>query len=986
MSISFISRAINNEQLFFENYNDDQGLVHSYVLCIFQDSRGIIWVGTYGGVQAFTGYSFNEFNVAGKKSNILTNHVVNIIFEDKNHCVWFGTENGLNKYNPTTGEIEQYLHNPKDTNSLSHNNIRTIYQDENGFLWIGTYGGGLNKFNENQKKFTHYVAKEGNISFLQSNLINAFFVDKNGLFWIGTELGGLSVFDKSSNRVVRTYTSKTNELSNSTINSVYQDTYDNIWIGTWEGGLNKYNPHTKTFTHYLHNPQSQNSIIGNNVRSIVQTEKDFLWISTYGEGLNKFNLKTEKFTKIVINTSKDGNSSQDLIWTLIKDAENNLWMGTFGRGLFRMNNLKNTFPYYDIKMPDKVKVSISSVIEDKKGNLWIGTLNRGIFLYNIKDHSYSSYNNKKILESSASKLYIDSKDRIWVGTDNALYTIMPDRINVRRFTNDPLNPKSINKNGINSLLEDSKGNIWIGYWGTGIDVIKSEELMKQNDKDVEFSRYMNDPKDTSSFIHYRVWNLFEDSKGIIWIGTSGNLVYYTPEDNKFTRLPINVASSFYEDPYGYFWVGSIGYGIYKLDKYKHIVRNYKLEDGLPSLDILSILTDSRGRLWLGTSVGLSTFDPRSESITNFDKNYGLQSFGISHNACMVLQTGEMFFGGNNGFNIFKPDDISQDFSQSKIIITDIKLNNKSIAYENVMDSLFTIKSSIASLDTLSLDYKNKVLTIDFAAINYTIPSSITYAYMLEGFDEEWVITSANNRTATYTNLDEGKYFFKVKISYNRGKWIENSKKLLIIIAPPFWKQLWFRILSSLIIISLIYTWYRFKIGRSRLNMLINQKQIFTEKLTKEQELLQLRNEQLTETINQQNKKIASISIKYEALKDYLKEILTSITEQKSENHYNNGQLVKSIEQKLTDLKDSKEITENVSLLYDDFIKRFAESFPKLTATDIRICTLIRMNKSNKEIAKQLSITLGSLETSRHRIRKKLDIPTQINLNDFILRF
>ena len=978
------------EQVYFENYNEDQGLVHSYVLCMYQDNRGIMWVGTYGGVQAFNGYNFNLFNVSGKKSNILTNHVVNVIFEDKDKNMWFGTENGLNKYNPFTGEVYWYYHDPTNDNSLSNNNIKTIYQDNNGFLWIGTYGGGLNKLDDAKKNFTHFNAKPGDKNYLQSDLINTFFVDKDGLFWVGTENGGITVFDKNKQTAVYNFQCVNGGLSHGTVNSIYQDIYDNFWIGTWEGGLNKYNPRTKSFNCFYPKSERINGPKSKNIKCIIQTEKDFLWISIYGEGLSKFNLKTEEFSKVNIDALKDGNSSQDLIWCLGRDNENNLWLGTFGKGLFKQNSLKNTFPYFSLKQPDNVKLSISSIVQDKTGLLWIGTLNRGMYNYNLKTNQYVKYNPQQAINESISKIYLDSKNRIWIGADKALYVIYPDRKTIRRFVTNHKNALSISESSVNAIMEDKQGNIWLGFWGTGINVIKNGELDKTKDDDVVFTKYLNNTNEAKPMPYTRIWNFFEDSKGTIWIGTSGELAYYASSDSTFNTLPIMVVSSFFEDSYGYLWTGSIGHGLFKLDKNKQIVKKYLMEDGLPCLDILSILNDKNGRLWLGTSSGITVFDPQSESISNFDKYYGIQSFNINPNASIILSSGELVFGGNNGFHIFKPEGIGQDFIKSPIIITDIKLNNKSIAYENVTDSSATIKSSIANLERLQLDYKNKVLTIDFAAVNYSIPTSITYAYMLEGFDEDWVTTSAANRTATYTNLDDGEYVFKVRMSYSKGKWIDSTRKLRILIEPPFWKQLWFRLLILFFLASIIWTAFRFKLGRKRLRMLITQKHIITEKLSKEQELLQIRNDQLNENLDQLNKKIASISLKNQSVKDELKNIYQNLLEIKAtQTTQNNSQLNKalqSLNERINDLDETAEFNDNVNLLFDDFIKRFADNFPKITSTDLRICALIRMNRSNKEIAKQLNITLGSLETSRHRIRKKLSLPTDINLNDFILRF
>ena len=179
----FVSNSVNSQsakEYFFDNYDSEQGLIHNYVLSIYQDSRNILWVGSYGGVQAFNGYQFNVFNVAGKKenANILSNTVVHAIYEDQNQNMWFGTENGLNKFNTSTGKVTKYFHEPDNSNSISSNNIRAIFQDDSGLLWIGTYGGGLNKFDEKLNKFTHFRADVGNANTILSDRINTMDWDR----------------------------------------------------------------------------------------------------------------------------------------------------------------------------------------------------------------------------------------------------------------------------------------------------------------------------------------------------------------------------------------------------------------------------------------------------------------------------------------------------------------------------------------------------------------------------------------------------------------------------------------------------------------------------------------------------------------------------------------------------------------------------------------------------------------------------------------
>lgn len=975
-----------DNRMFFENYSLDEKLAHTHVLSIFQDKTGYLWVGTYGGIQLFNGFNFSDFQVGMIKQFDLANNYVLVTYEDRNGDLWFGTDNGLYYYNRTKHVISDFRSDTANPCSISSNHIRTIYEDDQEIYWIGTYGGGLNKFDLHTGKFIRYTAKQGDPTSLQSDLINKFFVDPEGLFWIGTEHGGISIFDKSRSCVIRTLDHKNSGLSDTTINDIYQDIYGTIWVGTWSGGLNRYNSKTGKFIAFIHDKSQANSLSCNTVRSIAEADENNLWIATFGGGLNLFNVKTEKFQKIEITTTKRKNSSWEFLWTLYKDLEGNLWMGTFGAGLMKYDKLRNTFPEYRLENPKNGDLlGISSVLEDKDGKIWLATLSDGIHILNRQTNEYTSYD--KISDRYITILYKDRSDRIWVGTSDGLYMVEPNRKNIKSFL---LNRKSrggMTSKTISSILEDQEGNIWMGFFGGGINIIRKDEINNPSPSEIKVDKLFIDENNRSTINN--MWSLFQDRKGRIWIGNSDNLIYYTPATKKINFLPIIDVSTFHEDALGNLWIGTLGKGIYKIDANLKILKNFKIDEGLPDLIVVGMLTDDKGKMWLATGAGLSEFDPENETFINFDEYYGLQRGFYGLNAQTSLSSGELFFGGNSGFNIFYPMNIRRQIIFPKVVISDVQLNYRSILLEHANDTIARINIFTSNLDRIRTEKNTKTISVEFAALNYSITKEIFYSYILEGYDENWIITNADNRRATYANLSGGKYVFKVRASNDKVSWGNQVTSLQIIVQPPFWKTWWFRILLVLLIVLIFIYFYRHRVMDLKQEVSFYKERNLSEKLLNEQELLKIKNKELSNQLNDKAKQLASALIGRVDYSDWLKSVYTRLTEMKSNasaaNQSKFNQLLSLFEKKTTLIRQT-EYNENFDLIYENFTKRFAEAYPKITHKDLRICSYIRMNKSNKEIAALLSITLRSLEISRYRIRKKMGLSNSVNLNDFILRF
>jgi PAS domain S-box-containing protein len=229
---------------------------------------------------------------------------------------------------------------------------------------------------------------------------------------------------------------------------------------------------------------------------------------------------------------------------------------------------------------------------------------------------------------------------------------------------------------------------------------------------------------------------------------------------------------------------------------------FNKNDGLPDLSIKAILEDNENNLWVSTTNGLSKFNPKTRSALNYDFTDGLQDYLFSSAHCKT-KNGRLLFGGINGFNIFDPKSLKTNKNTPQVVLTDLKIYNKSVNVGQEVDGNIILKKSITETDTLTLSYKINFFAFEFAALDFSNPGKNKYAYKLEGFDNEWHNTDAKNRSATYTNLNPGSYTFRVKACNKDGVWNEKGGSLQIIILPPWWKTGWFRLILGICILLLL---------------------------------------------------------------------------------------------------------------------------------------------------------------------------------------
>jgi ligand-binding sensor domain-containing protein/serine phosphatase RsbU (regulator of sigma subunit) len=850
----------------FKHLTVVDGLSQSNVTSILQDSQGFMWFGTQDGLNKYDGYKFTIYQNNTGNPNSLSNNYVMAVLEDRNNNLWVATQGGgLNRYDREKDIFIHYKHDPKKQNSIANDKVLTLYEDKAGYIWIGTEGGGLDRFDTKTQSFTNYRTDYKDPNKVSDNNISAFLEDSHGNFWVGTFYHGLNLMDRETGTFKHFGTDGGPQgLNGVKITQIYEDFRGDILVGVDRGGMSRYNVKTKTFTHYLsleNEPGNPNALVNSDVICLREDKNKNLWIGTRNGGIDIMAPNGN-----VTRVARDNNNSKSLnnnsIYAIYRDKNDNMWVGTFAGGVNLHYSQKENFKHYKVEQNNPTSLSnneILSFLEDHEGNIWVGTDGGGLNKMNpvTRTFKHFKYNGKStsVTDDVIMSMAQDGSHSIWISTLNTGLNVLHK--NSDKFINyryDSLELGGVHWNAATCMLTDYEGNIWIGTWGQGVSFYDKKthtthHIRKKTDSEEAH-------KTLSSNI---VFSLYEDRNHNILIGTQANgfsilnrktgaFEHFAHVEGDKSTLSGNTVNAFLEDKSGNLWIGT-NEGLNLFDRVNKTFSAIKIENGLPNNVIQAILEDNNGSLWLSTNKGIANFNPKTKAIRNFDVSDGLQGNEFKRNSALKTRKGELFFGGTNGLNSFFPDSIKDNPAVPPIVITNFQIFNKPVPI-GIEDSPLT--KHITQTKEITLPYHQSVFTFDYSALNFTLPEKNQYAYRLEGFDKEWNLVG-NKRTATYTNLDPGKYLFRVKGSNNDGIWNEAGTSIILTITPPFWKTWWFRTIMVMSLIGGAITFYKvrmraIKAQKEELEQKVKEQtadiQAQAEELQAQADLLLLTNEDL----------------------------------------------------------------------------------------------------------------------------------------------
>jgi len=828
-----------NGNVTFDTYTISDGLSNNTISCIFQDSKGFVWIGTPSGLNRFDGRSFVLFKNDPLNSSSISGNCINGISEDKAGNLWIATDNGLDVYNPNTGKFKAYFYNEKNINTIKNNFVYNVLVDSKGNVWVKTLRF-LDKIDPKTNIVKHYEHYFDIFNPYAEHANYPIFEDSYGLIWVSTN-DGLNYFDSDFEQFVRFDSDETNSkaLCNNQIRCIYEDSKRQLWIGTGNG-FSRFDRKKKVFESYYY----QNPKIGqSSVNGITEDANNNLWIATEQNGLAKFDIDKKTFSFYKQNGQNDKAMPSNFVYRLLKDKSGILWLGT-RMGLTKLDSKKRKFNLYRNAPNSDYLLSsndITAILADVSEDVFIGTRNDGICLVNRLKKTVKYYNsiNRKSPSDYIYTIYKTRSKRILAGTELGLcyYNETKDIFEPLLTEKSCKNYRAISGKRVNFILEDKNNVLWLG---------SNQGLFKYNQKTGQIVPYYYDFYISVSIPSNIINAIYEDKIGTIWVGTEIGLAKYNATQDVFNRMGNDKknnyglsnlrVNSIEGDENGVLWIGT-GAGLNKYDLKSGVFTYITEREGLPNDQILSVLKEGQD-LWLTTNKGICKYEIENKKVRSYIQSDGMQGYEFNQNSKSVSPRGEIFFGGVNGFNSFFPNQMEDNQLIPNIEITSF------VSFNSFGKSIHLIDDKHEVL----LHSDTKTILIEFAALEYSFPKQNKYKYCLEGLDNKW-IDADNKNYASYSNIPPGEYTFKVKGSNCDGVWNEKGVSLRIVIETPIWRNKWayvaYLLFIALVIFGVIEVRTR---SLRRANKILHEKELASIEIAKQKEEVSIKNKNIMDSI------------------------------------------------------------------------------------------------------------------------------------------
>lgn len=783
--------------------------------CIYEDSRGFIWLGCYSGLYQFDGYEVQSFYYKPEEQQTISDNKITKILEDKSGDLWIGMQQGLNCFNVRKKIFYRYT--DLKQYGIGEVEVSDLRQSENGDLWVATQDGLYVKaYSENRFVKIFPTSSNTSTAVLGIELIqnSVYFCTPSGLLFydfhtrqISTIAAAATIFSGAQKERV----------------SLIKDHNNRIWLGTSRGLF--------TRSHLLEKGFSQiDKLAGEAVYCISrENAQGELWVSTT-TGLSIIQTESQRCIKN-ISQQKNGTVIIPEVFSQIYPSTSGIvWMSSLTRHLYQADSRKLCYHQIHINLLehlDGAARKLFELYEFSPGQLLIPGSNGPELLHiqtgNSTQFPFKPFYNLKGWKEGLTCFLDEAPGLLWMGTAGGIF-LFDKRLN--KFVD--LEKKwpcfsLLRSISVRKIHRDRKNRFWVATWYKGIFQIDLTTGVCRQYNNTEQHEVQK-----SAFTR----SILEAYDGTLWFGTRGGLLRYWEEGDSFQvfrkneRVPgsmsENTAFCIYEDIEGQIWCGTYGGGINRLNPQTGHFKHLTTSNGLLNNNAFCLMPDSRKRLWIMGYNGISRFDPATDSFYVITRRQGL--LNDEFDAFLYGKSpysGYLFFGGKSGIDFFHPDSIQPSHYKPRVWIKDFKLFNQSVPIDNSSKN-YLLAEDISFTKHITLEHDQNVLTFDYVALDFSSPGSIQYAYMLEGFDQEWQYVGAK-RSVTFTNLDEGKYTFRVKATNSDGIWISEEASIQIYVKAPWWQTGWFLTIALLAFAGLTMAVYRYRIHQMTLRARLNQR-------------------------------------------------------------------------------------------------------------------------------------------------------------------
>ena len=763
---------------------------------IVQDHEGFIWFGTQDGLNRYDGYELKVFRHDPHHDDSLSGVSIFSLLEDRSGGLWVGSDEFLDRFDPVSEKFTRYEIKAEPGASTA-GNIYCANQDTAGILWLCTRNGlyRVDPISNRTEVFRH---DPHDPSTLASDVIQTAGEDRQGNFWVGTT-AGLDLFDRNSQKVISHLPLARSEDRM----SFHEDRYGTFWIiyGA-DGRLAVFDRQTNKLSDWTPTPEDSSGTSHVSFSTMLEDRGGTMWFGTLTNGILKFDRDQLRFIRYRAHPSNPDGLTDRRIIALYQDREGLIWAGLHQAGANYF--LPRPPPFQRFRFADRESAMVSTILEDHSGNLWLG-LDRGLRRFNRKQGLY-----KEVAPLSADETtsMVESSPGIfWIGTAGQGLKRYEERSGrLTSYFHDPSKRTSLPSNFVEKVAQDSAGSIWAVTW---------EGLAHWHPLTNDFTTYM--PEHAPDGLNFHTVLFARD--GLIWIGTNLGLYRFNQNGNQFTLFrydPHNPSSlsndrvnTIHQAGDGSLWVGTQN-GLDQLDSKGVLLAHFTEREGLVGNTISCILEDRAHELWISTNRGISRLNTSTGYFSTYGAEDGLPGLDMTGwNGCSQSKSGEMFFAGFSGATAFFPEKVTDSTYAPPVVFTNLRLYDASSRTNHKTQSVTNINYS----RNLQLRPWQNRFSIEFSALSFLSPESNRFRCRMQGLQDEWTEVSGNQRTATYLALPAGSYVFEVQGATRHGPWNTSGATLNIVLPPPWWKTLPFRLCIFFVVCFTLVTAYRLRVRR-----------------------------------------------------------------------------------------------------------------------------------------------------------------------------
>ncbi|HMY40602.1 MAG TPA: two-component regulator propeller domain-containing protein, partial [Marinagarivorans sp.] len=574
-----------------------------------------------------------------------------------------------------------------DGGKTRQQNFTEILEDEQRNLWI-IGGEGIALYNRAQNTFTRHLTHS---PIINSPILK--MLDIQGDEYLLVTAEAVFIWNNKTDQLAKFQpTTKDNKsLPLSLTRSVLKDSRGTIWLGH-EKGLYTFNPNTKTFASIPLKNAVEN-IKNVTIWKIIEDKKGILWLGTDGNGLMYYDPTSQTFGSYT-RTVSPSSLGAPVVRTVFEDREGDLWVSTFPTGLYHYNQTNNYFAYYANFIKNSAGLYANTTwafAEDAQQNIWLGLDSLGLVYFDRKNNTFSqTYNGFNFAEHkfphTVLSLLNDSHGNIWMGTwAQGVTRFNPKTLSYQHFNpnandDDDQTDNRFVGDSVWSILEAKNGDIYFGTMNQGI--IQYSYATQQ------FTTYKNTQGGDAAPNNNVGWTFLEDANGRIWVGTNMGINIFNPTTKRFTylqndpeddtSLSSNQILWLYQDSKARIWVCTIGGGLNLYRPQSNSFTRIDTQNAFKNKDVQAIVEDNNGTLWIANTNTITSLNPDTQEMHTYTDKSWLQNGEFNHGAAFKLSSGELLFGGANGFNILNPNKVTSNLAKPKVFFTELELLNETI--------------------------------------------------------------------------------------------------------------------------------------------------------------------------------------------------------------------------------------------------------------------------------------------------------------------